>query len=219
MGGIVTKKILKQGVELVLTAQRVIYIPSIDALVLSDMHVGKSGHFQKYGIPIAKNVLLNDLRRLQDCIEHFSPKKVIVVGDLFHANYNSDLETFRQWLQHFSTLEFVLVRGNHDRLPNSLYQKLNLIVFNERWQLRDLEFVHDTENHQFEEQKITFSGHVHPGVFLKGKGRQRIKLPCFVETNHEIILPAFSEFTGLNTKFERENAKYFAFTKDRIIEL
>ncbi len=219
MGGIVTKKILKQGVELVLTAQRVIYIPSIDALVLSDMHVGKSGHFQKYGIPIAKNVLLNDLRRLQNCIEHFFPKKVIVVGDLFHANYNSDLETFRQWLQHFSTLEFVLVRGNHDRLPNSLYQKLNLIVFNERWQLRDLEFVHDTENHQFEEQKITFSGHIHPGVFLKGKGRQRIKLPCFVETNNEIILPAFSEFTGLNTKFERENAKYFAFTKDRIIEL
>jgi hypothetical protein len=40
-----------------------------------------------------------------------------------------------------------------------------------------------------------------------------------VETNNEIILPAFSEFTGLNTKFERENAKYFAFTKDRIIEL
>ena len=74
MGGIVTKKILKQGVELVLTAQRVIYIPSIDALVLSDMHVGKSGHFQKYGIPIAKNVLLNDLRRLQNCIEHFFPK-------------------------------------------------------------------------------------------------------------------------------------------------
>lgn len=219
MGGIVTKKILKQGVELVLTAQRVIYIPSIDALVLSDMHVGKSGHFQKYGIPIAKNVLLNDLQRLQDCIEHFSPKKVIVVGDLFHAEYNSDLETFRQWLQHFSTIEFILVRGNHDRLPNSLYQKLNLIVFNERWQLSDLEFVHDTENHQFEEQKITFSGHIHPGVFLKGKGRQRIKLPCFVETNNEIILPAFSEFTGLNTKFERENAKYFAFTKDRIIEL
>ena len=219
MGGIVTKKILKQGVELVLTAQRVIYIPSIDALVLSDMHVGKSGHFQKYGIPIAKNVLLNDLQRLTDCINHFSPKKVVVVGDLFHANYNSDLETFRQWLQHFSTLEFVLVRGNHDRLPNSLYQKLNLIVFNERWQLSDLEFVHDTENHQFEEQKITFSGHIHPGVFLKGKGRQRIKLPCFVETNNEIILPAFSEFTGLNTKFERENAKYFAFTKDRIIEL
>lgn len=219
MGGIVTKKIQKQGLELLLTTQRVVHIPSVEALVLSDLHVGKSGHFQKYGIPIAKNVLLNDLQRLQDCIEHFVPKKVIVVGDLFHAEYNSDLETFHQWLQNFRNIAFILVRGNHDRLPNSLYQKLNLMVFNETWQLDDFEFVHDTENHQFEEQKITFSGHIHPGVFLKGKGRQRIKLPCFVETHHEIVLPAFSEFTGLNTKFERENAKFYGFTKDRIIDL
>ena len=219
MGGIVTKTILNQGLELVLTTQRVVSVPSIEVLVLSDLHIGKSGHFQKYGIPIAKNVLLNDLQRLQDCIEHFSPKKVVVVGDLFHAEYNSDLETFRQWLQNFPTIEFILVRGNHDRLPNSLYQELNLTVFDEKWQLGDLEFVHDSENHRFEEQKITFSGHIHPGVFLKGKGRQRIKLPCFVETNHEIILPAFSQFTGLNTKFERENAKFYGFTKDRIIEL
>lgn len=219
MEGIITKRILKQGLELVLTTQRVVYIPSVEALVLSDLHVGKSGHFQNYGIPIAKNVLLNDLQRLQNCIEHFYPQKVVVVGDLFHAGYNSDLETFHQWLQQFSTVEFILVRGNHDRLPFALYQKLNLIVFNEKWQLGDLKFVHDTENHQFEEQKITFSGHIHPGVFLKGKGRQRIKLPCFVETDQEIILPAFSEFTGLNTKFERENAKFYGFTKDRIIEL
>lgn len=41
-----------------------------------------------------------------------------------------------------------------------------------------------------------FSGHVHPGVRLQGKGKQSLSLPCFHFTEKQCIMPAFGEFTG-----------------------
>jgi len=63
------------------------------------------------------------------------------------------------------------------------------------------------------------SGHIHPGVFIKGRGKQRIKLPCFQVTENQLILPAFSLFTGLNTRQSLQKCKNFAFTNDGIFEV
>ncbi|MAD96310.1 MAG: phosphoesterase [Flavobacteriaceae bacterium] len=219
MGGLVKKNIILKDQELVLTTARCLFIQEIDSLVLSDLHVGKSAHFQKFGIPISKDILLNDLSRLSDLIQFFQPSKVIVVGDLFHAEYNKDLDTFKTWLLQFSEIEFVLIKGNHDRLKNQIYEDLNIVYYELKATFGQFDFVHDTENYSLNEDQITISGHLHPGVLLKGKGRQRVKLPCYIQTKDEIILPAFSEFTGLNAKINKEKATYFGFTKDKILEI
>ncbi len=219
MGGIVAKNILLKEQEIVLTTARCLFIPELQSLVLSDLHVGKSAHFQKFGIPISKDILLNDLARLSDLIRVYEPSKVIVVGDLFHAEYNKDLDTFKTWLLQYSDIEFILIKGNHDRLKNQIYDRLNIVYYEQKASLGRFDFVHDTENYTLNEDQITVSGHLHPGVLLKGKGRQRIKLPCYIQTQIEIILPAFSEFTGLNVKINKEKATYFGFTKDKILEI
>ena len=89
---IVSKKIICNNAVLEITNQRAIFWKSQKSLILSDLHIGKSAHFQKSGIPVPSSVLQNDLNRLEQLIHHFSAEKLIIVGDLFHAEYNKDLD-------------------------------------------------------------------------------------------------------------------------------
>lgn len=214
---IITKSILHKGETLTLTNQRALFWEAEKTLVLSDLHVGKSAHFRKHGIPISDNVLQKDLNRLEQLIHHFKPKTVLVVGDLFHAEFNSDIETFKIWLHQFDTINFELIIGNHDRLSADLYMDLNIKIFRPYKTSKTLRFVHD--NIKISKEFFTISGHTHPGVLIKGKARQRIKLPCFQVTEHQLILPAFSLFTGLNTKNCPDNCINYAFTDSGIFEV
>ena len=214
---IITQKINCKNEILELTNQRVIFWESQNSLILSDLHIGKSAHFQKSGIPIPSNILTTDLNRLAKLIHHFKANQLIIVGDLFHAEYNKDLDEFKSWLTQFNNLNIKLIKGNHDRLSDKVYQQFNIEVFNKNYTENLLKFVHDFDN--IEEEYFVISGHTHPGVFIKGKGKQRIKLPFYQVTKQQLILPAFSLFTGLNTKNAPENCKNYCFTNDGIFEV
>ena len=67
--------------------------------------------------------------------------------------------------------------------------------------------------------KFCVSEHTHPGIVLKGKGKMQLKLPCYEISKHRLILPAFSEFTGLNTTKSVPSAVCFAFTDKSIFEV
>lgn len=212
---IVTKDIRFGDEVLTLTNQRVLFWKKQEALVLSDIHIGKTAHFQQHGIAIPDTVLLKDLERLQGLIQYFSPKKLIVVGDLFHADYNQNFDVFVQWLQQFDGLEKILIRGNHDRFSTAFYESLGFYT-QKKQQYNALVFVHDAVKTQ--EDTFYISGHIHPGVRIQMKGRQYLKLPCFQVNSQQLILPAFSLFTGLNTRSELENVRNYAFTDDAILE-
>ncbi|NVJ88566.1 MAG: ligase-associated DNA damage response endonuclease PdeM [Flavobacteriaceae bacterium] len=214
---IITKEINCFNNELVLTNQRALFWKAENSLILSDLHIGKSAHFQKSGIAIPSSILNKDLQRLADLIFHFKANKLIIVGDLFHADYNKDLDEFKQWLTAFKDLKIILVKGNHDRLLNSIYEDFNIEVHKTDLKIGTIKFVHD--NVALEENYFSISGHIHPGVAIKTKGKQRIKLPCYQVTKQQLILPAFSLFTGLNTRDFPEKCTNYAFTNDAFFEL
>jgi len=214
---IVSKKITCKDAVLEITNQRVIFWEAQKSLILSDLHIGKAAHFQKSGIPIPKNVLTTDLERLKQLILHFKAENLIIVGDLFHAAYNKDLDEFKAWLIQFPYIKIRLIKGNHDRLSNAIYQQFNMEVFKTELTINSLKFVHDGVEKPT--NSFIISGHIHPGVFIKGRGKQRIKLPCFQVTENQLILPAFSLFTGLNTRQSLQKCKNFAFTNDGIFEV
>ena len=202
--------------NLILTNQRALFWTDKSTLIISDIHIGKTAHFRRHGIPIPHQILEKDLERLANLISHFKAKTVIVVGDLFHAENNTDIELFKQWLQSFKTLKWILVKGNHDWLSKSILKGLPFEVFT-NYVVSPFRFIHDKQ--QKTTEAFTISGHIHPGVFIKGKGRQRIKLPCFQVTHNQLILPAFSLFTGLNTRDIPENTTCFAFTDEAVFEV
>jgi len=214
---IATQSISIPNDELVLTNQRALYWAKEKALVLSDLHVGKSATFRKAGIPISKNVLVNDLKRLEQLIHHFNAKKLIIVGDLFHAEYNSDIDYFHDWLSSFTNLKLELILGNHDKLSDTVYKDFRLKIFQPKKESENLCFIHD--NFKINNKLFTISGHTHPGVILKAKGKQRLKLPCYQVTEHQLILPAFSLFTGLNYSNPPEKCVNYAFTAELIFKV
>ena len=203
--------------NLVFTNQRALFWSEQNALVLSDLHIGKSATFRKNGIPISKSVLIEDLQHLKALIDHFKVEKLIIVGDLFHAELNKDIDYFKVWLLQFDNLKLQLIIGNHDRLSAALYEDLNIDIFKPSLNLSPFTFVHDLD--EIEDNAFYISGHIHPGYVLKGKGKQFIKLPCYQVFENHIVLPAFSKFTGLNTNKTDKKCTNIVFTEDAIFKI
>lgn len=213
---IVKEPIEIKGEKLILSNQRALFWPKENALVLSDLHVGKTATFRKHGIPISRKVLEDDLEKLSNLINHFNAKKLIIVGDLFHAENNQDIFYFREWLKKTGII-IELIAGNHDRHPKLFYEELGLIVFSREKIAGAFRFVHDQVKPHI--KQFTISGHTHPGVLIKGRGKQFIKLPCYQVTQQQLILPAFSKFTGLNTRDIPENSVSYGFTETSFVKI
>lgn len=214
---LVTEDITIHNEILTLTNQRALVWQREQTLVVSDLHIGKTAHFRKAGIAIPAIILHNDLERLKSLIDHFEIKTVLIVGDLFHAGKNKDIDVFQVWMQQFESISFELIKGNHDRLSKAFYESLKIELFQEYKEVLPFRFVHDS-NH-CEEAVFCISGHTHPGALIKGRGKQFIKLPCFEVGDALLVLPAFSEFTGLNTKKSSESSNWYAFTETSVFKV
>ncbi|MBO3116821.1 ligase-associated DNA damage response endonuclease PdeM [Winogradskyella sp. DF17] len=212
---IITENITIKNEVLTLTNQRAIYWEAQEALILSDVHIGKTAHFRRHGIPMPDGILQKDLERLKQLISHFKPKQLLIVGDLFHAETNSDMITFKSWLAQFEHLRLILIKGNHDRQSQRLMDDFNIEVLT-TIELGPFILIHEHDENDL--YSFTISGHTHPGVLIKGKGKQKLKLPCYQVNSKQLILPAFSLFTGLNTRSEPEASTSYAFTETSIFK-
>ena len=47
-----------------------------------------------------------------------------------------------------------------------------------------------------DENTFNLYGHIHPGILLRGKAKQSLRLPCFWFSKNYGALPAFGRFTG-----------------------
>lgn len=212
---IATKEIIILEEKFTLTNQRAAFWAEEKALIFSDLHIGKTAHFRKNGIALASHIMKNDLDRLSILIEFFKPEKLIIVGDLLHAGNNSDVDEFCKWKEQYSNLQFILIEGNHDRISKNLDKKLKLDFKAEISTIRNISFVHDFDK---KNKSFQITGHIHPGYSLKSPIKN-IKLPCFVKTDHQLLLPAFSDFTGLDTRNIPKKGKFYVFTDADIYEI
>lgn len=213
-----TVNITIRNQRLELLPQKALFWPDRKYLILSDLHLGKTGHFRKLGIAAPGKANLKNLDRLSKLIDFSEPQKLIILGDLFHSSANREWFQFEEWRKTFHDLNIVLVSGNHDQLHTSFYRSADIEVI-DRMELGDFLLVHDAADLQKKSDKTIISGHIHPGVKLKGKGKQRLRLPCFSVSDQEIILPAFGEFTGLHIIQPGENRKIFPIVENRVIDL
>lgn len=203
------------GEILIFTNFRAVFWKREYALVISDLHIGKSAHFRKNGIAIPAGILEKDLKNLEELLHFFEVQHIIIVGDLFHAGKNTDLDLFCNWRKQFSHLKLTLIKGNHDRIKKEFYDEHCIDLIEEKLEIPPFTFIHEPE---IKEHEFTISGHIHPGIVV-GNHRESVKLPCFSYSKNQLVLPAFSEFTGLDTKSLKKNFKAIAFTKDLILEV
>ena len=203
--------------QLWLCAQRAIFWAEEKALIISDAHFGKTGHFRKSGIAVPQAVYKEDLQRLVHLLHYFKPRQLIVVGDFFHSSANSELDLFKKWREDFSTLKIILVRGNHDILKNDWYHATNIQVIEDDYRINSFLFTHNKCQHY--DQLYTFCGHIHPGVLINGLGKQSLRFPCFYFAEDHCILPAFSKFTGQAIVEPSLNDRIYAIVENFLIQV
>lgn len=210
-------EIIVQNEMLILSALRAVYWPRKKALILADMHLGKTGYFRSKGIPIPSAVLAGDLQRLSLLIDTYQPEVVVVAGDMFHHDYNADIDYFHTWRQLYNDVAFLLVPGNHDKLLNIDYLALDIQLTEKKHWLEPFTIVHEPGKNA---GTFMISGHIHPGYTMAGRARQSLRLPCFIVGARQMILPAFSLFTGLYTGHQATEANsYYLIGNDAIFKM
>ncbi|MBI2720984.1 MAG: ligase-associated DNA damage response endonuclease PdeM [Bacteroidetes bacterium] len=203
------------GESFYLLPQKAIYRSSKKQLILSDVHLGKATHFRKQGLALPASSHLKDIDKLHFLIDKWKPQTVLILGDLFHSDYNKEWLWFKALLLQYFYIEFILIEGNHDILDNDQYSMQNLLKAE---LLEDEHFIFSHEPLK-EEGKLNICGHIHPGIRIEGMAKQAEKLPCFHLTKTHFILPAFGYLTGLFLLEKEPASNYFITTGKKVIKL
>ncbi|HEY9046005.1 MAG TPA: ligase-associated DNA damage response endonuclease PdeM [Ohtaekwangia sp.] len=205
------------GENFSLHAHKAMYWKKHDALLLADLHLGKVNHFRKAGIPVPSKANDRNLEMLIELLQQVKPARLICLGDLFHSHYNQEWEVFGEVIKHFSHVSFELVLGNHDIMSELQYTRKGIIVHDELVLDQFILTHHPME--EIDAAQYNMAGHVHPGVHLRGKGRQAITLPCFYFGKNHALLPAFGMFTGLARIQPKKDDRVFAIVEDKVIDV
>lgn len=69
------------------------------------------------------------------------------------------------------------------------------------------------------ESRYIFSGHIHPGISIRGIAKQSLHFPCFYFTDNYCVLPAFSRFTGTHSIDPQKGENVFAIVENQILQV
>lgn len=199
-----------------LFCEKVMFWPDKHSLIIADAHFGKISHFRKSGTSLPIAAIEKQFFKFNDLLASFNPTSVIFLGDLFHSDYNAEWDFLANMLQDYPSIEFILIQGNHDTLNKKLYQSAGLKVAN-TLKVENILFSHDDTTHT--QDQFLICGHLHPGFILKGKGKQRLRLPCLWKSANKAVLPAYGEFTGLFLVEPNKHDTIYIISNSRIIPI
>ncbi|MFT3793422.1 ligase-associated DNA damage response endonuclease PdeM [Flavobacterium sp.] len=207
-----TQSISIQGQTFVMHPSGALYWLEQQLLLISDVHLGKVMHFRKHGVAVPMHPIAKNFLQLDAAVDYFRPESIVFLGDLFHSKKNAEWEMFADWVSQ-TDARIILVAGNHDIIDQKHYEDLGIAVGNE-WLIGVFLLTHHPEER---EGFFNFSGHLHPGIELRGSGRQSLKLPCFFRKPNQMILPAFGTFTGRYYLVPTEHDCVFAIANAEVV--
>ncbi len=179
-----------------LLPQRALYRPDHGALYIADPHWGKTAAFRAAYIPLPDADIHDDLHRLTTALSATGARRLVILGDLTHSRHSFQppiVEAVASWRASHPALQIDLVVGNHDPASGALPTS---------WGITVLPHLHDDAGFLLSHAPVpdasgfVLCGHLHPSWTLRGRGRQQITLPAFIQTAHMLVFPAFSRFTG-----------------------
>ncbi|RZI75769.1 MAG: ligase-associated DNA damage response endonuclease PdeM [Variovorax sp.] len=182
------------GELLHLLPERALWWPGGGTLFVADLHLGKAATYRALGQPVPGGTTLENLSRLDALIARYLPQRIVFLGDFLHAvQARSVLATVETWRARHAGVAMTLVRGNHDSRAGDPPAALAIEVVDEPYLLGPFACCHHPQTHA---THFVLAGHLHPVCRLYGRGRDSLRMPCFVNEAGRAILPAFGEFTG-----------------------
>ncbi len=162
------------------------YLPAHQALIVSDLHLGKSERMARRGGPLLPPYETRaTLAKLAADIATCTPATVICLGDSFDdmtASHGLDSEDRHHLAHMVKGRKWVWIAGNHDAGPTDLGGQHRPEI---QIGLLTLRHIADPA------ARGEISGHYHPKARLAGRSR-----PCFLADASRVILPAYGTYTG-----------------------
>jgi uncharacterized protein len=206
------------GVAVQLSHHRALYLPAFSTLVVADLHWGKAATFRAKGVPLPPGVTASDLDRLTVVLAETRASRLVIVGDLLHARagrHERTLSAIAHWRDAHRELAMTLVRGNHDTHAGDPPSALNIDCVDGPLVVGPFACQHHPTSHT---SHYVLAGHLHPHVNFRGRGKQGVRLPCFVFCERGAILPAFTSFTGGGAYSAGADDRIFAIVGEEIVE-
>jgi DNA ligase-associated metallophosphoesterase len=187
--------------DVLLLAGRAAFLPSTATLLVADLHLGKAATFRNAGIPVPEGSAQADLARLERLVRDTAARRLIVLGDLFHARSGCTQAVFDEFAASRARMpgtEVLLIPGNHDRAIGKIPASLGIDSCLRTHDEPPFHFVHEPATDLPEPGRtcFTIAGHLHPTVVLRSPSGDRITERCFVAEEATLVLPAFGSFTG-----------------------
>jgi len=188
--------------DIVLVPGRAAFLPATATLLVADLHLGKAATFRSQGIPVPEGSAQHDLDRLARLVAETAARRLVILGDLFHARSGCTEGVFAEFAAargRFVATEVLLVAGNHDRSVGTLPSGLGIDSVLRTHDEPPFHFVHEPGTPLPEpdrDEPFTVAGHVHPTIALRSPSGDLLADRCFVAEERLLVLPAFGSFTG-----------------------
>lgn len=191
----------ESAADILLLPGRAAFLPASGTLLVADLHLGKAATFRNAGIPVPEGSAQADLARLERLVHDTAARRLMVLGDLFHARSGCTRTVFEEFAaarSRFPATEVILIAGNHDRAIGKIPPSLGIDSCLRTHDEPPFHFVHEpaTELPEPGRTCFTIAGHLHPTVTIRSPSGDRISERCFVAEEATLVLPAFGSFTG-----------------------
>lgn len=178
------------GEPVMLLADRALYWPARQRLIVADLHLGKGTVLRRAGIAVPSGGTRSDLARLASLLDTTRAASLWILGDFLHGapSQGSDA-AWQQFRKLHSQVAMAVVPGNHDRALDAGTADVELIPAG----ACDGPFVfHHAPAESGRAPAYTLCGHLHPVLKLPAMKAH----PLFWIGDQCTVLPAFSLFTG-----------------------
>ena len=213
-----TASIEIRGERLLLLPERAAFWERRQTLLIADAHFGKAASFRAASIPVPRGTTMEGLSRLDALVRATNATRVVFLGDFLHARSGRSpgtLDAFQGWHEANPGVRLVLVRGNHDRQAGDPPCGLGVECVDAPLVEAPFVFAHHPDRSA---DGYVLAGHIHPGIPLYGRARQRERLPCFWFSADCAVLPAFGDFTGLAEIAPVEGDRVFVIAGSEVVE-
>lgn len=210
--------------DLLLLPGRAALVTGSATLLVADLHLGKAATFRHAGIPVPEGSAQRDLDRLARLVLGRRVRRLLVLGDLFHAGTGCTPGVFAEFEALRGSIagtEVVLVRGNHDRSIGRLPAALGIDACLPRLDEPPFHFVHDPADgvDAVAAGRCVVAGHLHPTVAVRGRSGDRLTGRCFLARPGLVVLPAFGSFTGGARTAPQPGVRLWLARDDGVVEV
>jgi DNA ligase-associated metallophosphoesterase len=211
--------------DVVLVPGRAAFLPASETLLVADLHLGKAATFRSQGIPVPEGSAQKDLARLALLVAATRARRLVVLGDLFHAKSGCTEGVFAEFTaarECFSDTAVLLVAGNHDRSIGRLPAGVGIDSVLRTFDEPPFHFVHEPDTPLPEpdrDEPFTIAGHLHPVIALASPSGDRLTERCFVAEPRLLVMPAFGSFTGGHRMTPTDRARVWIARDDGVVDV